>query len=226
MKRNSPLSATGRLAALLQLIACMAILISAPANAETIRYQVHGVAADDVLNVRATPAPAAEKIGTLAPGETGIAGTGNRASYQSEDWVEIRTEAVTGWVNGRYLTRIMPHESALADDNIFHEPLSCHGTEPFWGLTVEGRTGQLDSLADGKWQITFNNQRRTSSMIPAWAIEGQTPDGAPATVIVEQAEACSDGMSDISYLYSVYVHLRGGPFLNGCCNAPPGSLAP
>lgn len=60
------------------------------------------VTEDDVLNVR--DAPLGEVEGALGPTATGITLTGATSDEPSGTWVEVTTSALTGWVNGQYLT--------------------------------------------------------------------------------------------------------------------------
>lgn len=69
----------------------------APGNAAVVL-----VTEDDVLNVR--DAPLGEIEDALGPTATGITLTGATSDEPSGTWVEITTSALTGWVNGQYLT--------------------------------------------------------------------------------------------------------------------------
>lgn len=63
---------------------------------------VVGVAHDDVLNVRAGPAPSFPVVATLGPVADGVMTTGR--VWQSESWwIEVSPSGTTGWANLRLL---------------------------------------------------------------------------------------------------------------------------
>ena len=68
------------------------------------RLAVVGVAADDVLNLRAGPGVEFEVAAELEPLETDVLATGrNRQLEGSAIWVEATVDGVTGWANLAYL---------------------------------------------------------------------------------------------------------------------------
>ncbi|MBL8660921.1 MAG: SH3 domain-containing protein [Rhodospirillales bacterium] len=82
-------------------------------------YAVRGVAAGDVLNIRAEPSAAAAKVGEIPPDGRGIRNLGCQGEptfeqWQSmskaereragrQRWCKVRYRGVDGWVAGRYL---------------------------------------------------------------------------------------------------------------------------
>ncbi len=76
-----------------------------PAGGQAVR--VVRVAADDLLNVRRGPGADRTIMGRLRPG-TRAPSTGREQPVGSSTWVELRTPAGQGWVNGTYLTRDVP----------------------------------------------------------------------------------------------------------------------
>jgi hypothetical protein len=84
-------------------------------------FVVRGVAAGDVLNIRAEPNATARKLGTIAPSASCIRNLGCQGglSYQefttlspaerkqrereNPRWCRIEYRGLTGWVAGRYL---------------------------------------------------------------------------------------------------------------------------
>ena len=81
-------------------------------------YAVTGVAADDVLNIRAKPSPKGEKVGEIphvAIQNLGCQGGPTFAEWEKlseaerqrarrQRWCRIRYEGVEGWVAGWFLT--------------------------------------------------------------------------------------------------------------------------
>lgn len=68
---------------------------------------VVGVAADDVLNVRAAPDPSASVVAELDPLADGLTATGhNRQVEDGAIWAEIDTGEASGWVNTAYVAQV------------------------------------------------------------------------------------------------------------------------
>lgn len=77
---------------------------SAPASGGL--WAVTGVAANDVLNIRATPSGNAAIIGALGPYETGIINYGCQVpAGSSTRWCQIGARGMQGWVAGRFLVQ-------------------------------------------------------------------------------------------------------------------------
>jgi len=84
-------------------------------------YAVRGIAADDVLNIRAEPDPHGRKLGEIPPHGTRIRNLGCRGGLTFQEfstltpaeqerrarehprWCKVEYQGVTGWVAGRYL---------------------------------------------------------------------------------------------------------------------------
>ncbi|MDO5657535.1 MAG: SH3 domain-containing protein [Paracoccus sp. (in: a-proteobacteria)] len=177
-------------------------------------FDVTGVAADDVLNIRAHPNASAEIIGTLTPDATGI-----EVVEQRGNWGRVNTSEQSGWVSLRYLN----YRTDVWAPGALPAGFTCQGTEPFWSLRAEGDTliwdqpegeesySGLKTLDDG----IFRSPRRA-------LIAGQ--DARRITAMVEPA-LCSDGMSDRSYGLSASVIVEGASardgaqLYTGCCLA-------
>ncbi len=74
-------------------------ITTVPAPVDVDGYDVAGVAADDVLNIRAEPNASAEIVGTYQPDATGVRTSGNAAG----DWWEVEFDGATGWVKSTFL---------------------------------------------------------------------------------------------------------------------------
>ena len=61
---------------------------------------VVGVASNDVLNIRSRPTSRSSIRGSIPPGRCGVRTTGS-----SGNWLRVRYRGVSGWVNGRFLSR-------------------------------------------------------------------------------------------------------------------------
>lgn len=185
-------------------------------------YQVTGVAADDVLNLRAEPRADAEILTTLSPDATDI-----EVAELSADgrWALVNTpDRWSGWVAARYLRRLPgppSHELPL--------PIACGGAEPFWGLTIraDGQARYSDPMNDTGTEQDVAMTLDWSG--PAAARAGlelgahlAAADGDLTAVLLR--EACSDGMSDIAFGLSIRaIRDVGGErfMLEGCCSISP-----
>lgn len=168
-------------------------------------FDVTGVAADDVLNIRERPDAKAPIIGRLAPDATRVEVVAERGG-----WMQVNAGERSGWVNGRY----MNYRVDVWEAGRLPEGLRCLGTEPFWSLTPQGgevvlATPEAESrmalhkVLDSGW---FRDPRR--------ALVG---DGVTAVVTPAQ---CGDGMSDRAYGLQATVILGTGAsaqMLSGCC---------
>lgn len=197
------------------------LLFSTAKGRAEVTYDVANVATDDQLNVRATPSANAEKVGTLAFDATAIAATGASRQVGGSTWFEIIVEGRMGWVNAAYLT------PTRAPSSLFREPLVCSGTEPFWALQLDNTSGEFDSLSEGKSDIEFHSSRSALGVSIIWSLKGSTgPAHSAVFALLEETNQCSDGMSDLTYRYSIRIDIEDGPFYAGCCNPHPGQPAP
>lgn len=172
-------------------------------------YSVTGVAADDVLNIRALPDAKSEVIGALAPDATGVEVV---ALAEGGRWGRVNAGEQAGWAAMRFLA---PDDEApwwqLA------APLSCYGTEPFWGLQIApgGASARLSDPNAGDhdlgpatlWDRPMNR-----------AGLGLSFAGGFATI---EARACDDGMSGREYGLSILLFggFGGDRYsLDGCCS--------
>ncbi len=174
-------------------------------------YDVQGVAADDVLNIRAEPSARAAIIGRLAPDARGIEVVAHNVAGT---WGQINTGERSGWVSLRYM--------ALRGVHIDHYNLPvglrCFGTEPFWSL----------ENTDGAWSYRTPEMTRDGLEIRVAQDTGIPEDlrrmvqfnglGGPATGFIYPAE-CNDGMSDRAYGLAIGVMMSpSAPLLSGCCS--------
>ncbi|WP_299422469.1 SH3 domain-containing protein [uncultured Shimia sp.] len=171
-------------------------------------YDVAGVAADDVLNVRAAPTGSAEKLGELLPNDKAIEVTAINAA---KTWGRINLGEVPGWVSMRYMTR---HEDN--PDFALAHALTCYGTEPFWRADITQGQG-----------VTIKTPE-TSTDFPGAGLFVQA-NGTPGHYAIGFGESsaqvtrseCSDGMSDRSFALRVGLFLRhdqSQTFYSGCCS--------
>jgi uncharacterized membrane protein len=175
-------------------------------------YAVAGVAADDVLQVRAQPDAASESIGSLAPDQAGV-----EVVTLSKDgnWALVRLNESSGWVAMRYLA---PEQTGAWDT--FQTPLYCVGTEPFWSLTIDSKSNSASYTA-----LNGINQPLAISRI--WP--RQFDPASPVSIrfaernglAILRAGLCSDGMSGDDYGININLFVTepdaGDVMWIGCC---------
>lgn len=170
---------------------------------------VTGVAADDVLNIRAEPSASAAIIGSFAPDAAGIEVVETR-----NGWLRVALPETSGWISGRFATM----RRDLWQPDAVPAGLACHGTEPFWSLTLDGAAAQFSTPA----AATRHEGLRIFSPFdgaenPRRAI---TADGLVA-LVTPAPQLCSDGMSDARFGLDVDLVTGSGEdarYLRGCCS--------
>lgn len=169
-------------------------------------HDVTGVAADDVLNIRALPDAGSAVIGTLAPDATGV-----EVLYETEGWGLVNTGEGNGFVAMRFLSR-----AEGPDWNALETPLTCLGTEPFWSLRIDPAKGET------RLQTPVDEAPRIAPITASWPALPWSQTAAltlPEGIAVLAPAACSDGMSDQAYGIAADLFLTGPDpaRLSGCC---------
>ena len=171
--------------------------------------RVTGVAANDVLNLRAEPDAASAIAGMLAPDETNIAVVGQAVG--SLDWLMVEKGAARGWANARYLAYDGGDAPVALPVRLF-----CAGTEPFWGLDLGYCVADAGlAFEDRRARLALKAPSPARGRFQPWLLASATPEDPGTFMLVEEA-ACSDGMSDQIHRFSVAAQI-GGAFLSGCC---------
>lgn len=174
-------------------------------------HDVTGVAAGDVLNIRAAPSASSQIIGAFDRDARGIEVV---AQNPAGTWGQVNTGERAGWVSLRY----MAARGVMIDHYNLPDGLRCFGTEPFWSLSNAGgalryRTPETPAR-DLPIRIAQDNGlvddlRRM--------IRFAGPDG-PGVAFVYPA-TCNDGMSDRVFGLSIGAMLGpDSPMLTGCCS--------
>lgn len=179
-------------------------------------YDVTGVSAGDVLNVREAPDVRSPIVGKLPPHAGGI-----EVVEASDDgrWGLINIGQRSGWASLRYLA---PADTKRR--SAFLPVRNCFGTEPFWSLALgdgpevawaEPGTEDAKGLVSG-WFKSQNRYDRQAARLSFF-------DGREGTAIFS-AMQCGDGMSDRSFGIAVELFLQGdgaSRLLSGCCSIRP-----
>lgn len=171
-------------------------------------YQVTGVAADDVLNIRAEPSAGAAKVGEIGPYGFNIEVLG-----LSEDgsWAMVPMPEGIGWVAKRFLQPTPP-----ADPWLVPRPLSCSGTEPFWSLGLYPKGAEWATPETPRTDLTVTEESVAARGYRMRAEEGPT---RVYHLTITRAQ-CSDGMSDRRFGLAASLFIEspdGNALLSGCC---------
>ena len=206
---------------ILGLLALGSILVaraeSPPSSAAGETYAVTGVERADVLNIRARPEANAAVVGAIPANGVGIRLLGSTDPKARSTWREVEYQGMRGWVNARFLTvqTVSSETQGLAAD------LRCLGTEPFWGVRIQGAQMELDQMGS-KSRFSLSVPRVSANHTNVWSItvKGAAP-GQRGVVFVERTDQCSDNMSDERYRYTFRIRLASDVVLSGCCNRIP-----
>lgn len=191
----------------------MVWLAGASAQAQTLPqlYDVTGVAADDVLNIRDAPTASGAIIGALAPDARGIEVVTQNAAGT---WGQVNAGQRAGWVSLRYMSA----RGVVIDAYNLPVGLSCSGTEPFWSLDAVG--GMLryrtPDMAPREFPVWIAQDSGIGSDLRRMVRFGGVGGSGVAFVY---PVACNDGMSDRAF--GLAISLMTGPsspMRSGCCS--------
>lgn len=192
----------------------VALLLAGPAHATQeyilpTLFDVTGVAADDVLNIREQPNASAPIIGTLAPEAERI-----EVVEERDGWGRVNTGEGSGWVSMRYLT----YRTDVWQDGALPEGFRCFGTEPFWDVKIDGYALVLNGIDMAEERHGLQSVLGTGVFrdpMRAVVAEGAT--------LVATPQICSDGMSDRLFGLRASLILQGEAprLLSGCCSIQP-----
>lgn len=199
--------------AILRIVCLCFTLLPFSASAQDLPtlHDVTGVAADDVLNIRAEPSAAADLVGTLAHNARNVELIRKNLSGK---WGLVNTGESSGWVATRYLA---PQDSG---DYILSRRLTCLGTEPFWSLNItQGGTANLSTPDGAPMQFNAGLVQSAIARLGRFSVRGGSDSGSFTAVI--RAESCADGMSEAEFGLEADVLIDGGGDVvhyTGCCS--------
>ena len=190
-------------------LVALLLVLAAPLAADPVPalFDVTGVAADDVLNVREDPSAGSEVIGTLAPDAVGVEVVDLTFGG---DWGRVNVNETSGWVSMRYM------QQQPESDGVWRTPrFTCSGTEPFWSLTVEQGVGaRFQIMGEAEQALPAGLLRPGAGLIDRFAL----PLGHNLAILRQMQ--CHDGMSDRAYGLDVGLMLNGSLYA-GCCTLLP-----
>ena len=189
----------------------LCLLLAGPAGAESLPalYRVAGVAAGDVLNIRAEPSASAAILGSLPPGASGVEVVAEQGA-----WGLVGMGEGAGWVKLSFLAR-QPGEDWFA----LTQPLRCLGTEPFWSLGVDPATRvAVYSTPEGGDAFTT-----LTTLWPGGAAGQGAAFALPDGFATLSGGQCCDGMSDRVFGIAISLYRMGEAptVLQGCCTLAP-----
>ncbi|SDY68050.1 SH3 domain-containing protein [Citreimonas salinaria] len=200
---------------MIRFLVALLVLLAAPAFATQERwpalFDVAGVAANDVLNVRAAPDAGAEKIGELAPDARGVEVI---AADARQNWGQVNVNGQTGWASLHYLRR---QPGQWLGSTI--ETVRCFGTEPFWSVTRSVDAISW-SMPEGRPDGTVQSDLASLARRDVSGLIYRLTDGMRGHLLMT-LDSCSDGMSNYTYgIGAAVTHdLDGTPeLLAGCCS--------
>lgn len=167
-------------------------------------FDVAGVDAADVLNIRAAPSPRAEIIGKYGPDRQGIEVL---TRDDTGKWGQVGAGEANGWVALQFLT-------PAAATNFTQ--MTCFGTEPFWTLSVVDGASHFDQLGEPRTPVTLAAYATAQNGVVARFDNAADP----AITLIAAKSQCSDGMSDRTFGWDARVFVQTAPqnrVLQGCC---------
>lgn len=197
---------------MLRLALFLAVLLAAPVAAQDLPalYRVTGVAANDMLNVRAAPSARAAILSGFGPGAGGIEVV---ALAEGGRWGQVNLGESIGWVSMRFLTR--EGDAGWRSGTV---PMQCFGTEPFWSVSffLPGHRAEFHTPDNGGVELVTDAGALPATVFPpTLAIPFS---GAHDGMAVIRPATCSDGMSDGQWGLETQVYFRGDTNgLSGCC---------
>jgi uncharacterized membrane protein len=179
------------------------------AQSQPALYDVKGIAADDVLNLRRDPSSGAEVVDQIESSTTDIEVVEIDPTGQ---WARVNTKHQSGWAFLEYLSR-QPNQT-------FTEPTRCFGTEPFWSLTFDETSATFTKLgAPGKNLSQFSRVGSTSG---ANKMGYLLSEAGLVIMGIASRTSCNDGMSDHQYGFSIDLMEMAGRnnrrIYSGCCS--------
>tara|TARA_R110002049_G_scaffold44333_6_gene130243 strand:+ start:100731 stop:101342 length:612 start_codon:yes stop_codon:yes gene_type:complete len=199
---------------LIALLCLLSLPAAATQDAWPALYDVTGVAASDVLNIRERPNSSAPIVGVLSPAARNVELI---RPNDRETWALVNTREGSGWVSLKFLKR--QQEQWLGK---MPPVASCAGTEPFWGIKVNGQRMTFSGLAFDAQSYSIIQSGSAQNRRDRYNLIGSGPSGTAIAAITMQA--CTDGMSDRDFGLTVDLFLQGTDqwqHLTGCCSLSP-----
>jgi uncharacterized membrane protein len=182
------------------LLCALLLVLAAPVQAAS--FDVKGVEWGDVLNVRKGPSAKAALIGAIPYDGQGIDVSGKPA----KGWVKVQYRGMSGFVLAKYL-------APSKGEGPLPAKLSCHGTEPFWTIEISPQGVSYQLMTEPKEKISVGPFMAAANRTNGWMATGNK-----TAIQISREHACSNGMSDEAFPYSIMATTPGGDgVMSGCC---------
>ena len=191
-------------------------------------FAVTRVAPWDKLNVREEPGISSEIVGRIPANGEDIVVIGKKETVGKATWANVAWGPIKGWVNERYLT------AAYTDDakqdkpqyrsrvgrskttEAFEATLECGGVKPFWNIDLNKDSLQVN-IKDDHYDLPIYSRRTSFQYKESTIIKGKE-SGDTAKLYLSKDYSCKDGITDISYPYTVKAIINGKASYSGCCS--------
>ena len=207
----------------------MLLTCTSVAAADMQVYAITGVETSAFVNLRSGPSTAKSVITKIPSNGDGIVATGEEKKVAGQLWAKVYWQGKGGWISKRYLrkdTAAIVTKPKPTATNTKPAPapakqvvMKCTGTEPFWGIDITESKLNVN-MADGpQYQVPVLFRQTSANNRKIAVIAGA--NGPNNTYVflqkVEDANACSDGMSDTKYPYTATATLNNQKVVSGCC---------
>lgn len=96
--------------------------------------------------------------------------------------------------------------------------MRCGGTEPFWSMHVKESQLVVKILDGAEYSTPVEFRKQSENNTSIAVVAGRKGGQGTLTVaFLQKVDACSDGMSDKNYPYSMTAMLDGARAVSGCC---------
>ena len=173
-------------------------------------FDVTGVAADDVLNIRAEPSAEAAVLRSIPPDAKGVEVV---ALSQDGKWGMVSTGEGNGWVAMRFLTA-----QPAPGYNTLPRPMTCMGTEPFWILVHDPLHDRIEMLGEPEKLLAVGLELAAPEGY--FVLSTGADDEKALYKLTITRQVCGDGMSDRQFGFDARLFISGpggNRLVSGCC---------
>jgi hypothetical protein len=161
-------------------------------------YAVVFVQSNDVLNVRSGPGVSFDIIGSLPPDANSVKIIGTGQLVSGSTWVPVQQGTVSGWVNGRFLTEVVPSQTFCSDTAVTQildqlKTAVANQDDALFAQLIHPERGLRVRLLWHEAETRLDNQNLLSDPTSySWgtaAGSGETIIGTPANILLPKLTA-------------------------------------